>query len=528
MSTTRDKLHEVQRKRAQQEARRATLQTEFKAIVQREAELGEDETLPAEDTGRLSAIEAELAQVADKLGAHDAQIERLLTALEMDGNDATPVDPEADTEKGGVAVHNPRPFALSKDFFPDQRGFKAARFMIGMLHAKTYGIDSAAKYVQRSFGDAEVAKALNTAGVSTGGALIPQNFIPDLIELLRARVVVRKLNPMIVPMPGGNATVPRLAAGATAAYQGELDDIGVSQQTFDDVQLNAKKLTALVPVSNDLIRRAPIGVEAIVRDDLVETLARREDIAFLRGDGSGNSPIGLLNLAAADNKLLVAPFADQQPATLTNTAIGVVQGMLLQMEMNMCRMARPAWIMSPQVKWFLYGLRDGVGNFIFKDEMDTGKLRGIPLETSQQLPTNLLTGDSPGTPNGSEIFLVDFADVVLGETFNITVDASDVAAYKDGGGNMVSAYQRDQTLFRVISEHDLNLRHQASVTVALAPAWAPQGYTGYGAGRSFFVQALTNDMSAAPSTWGAAAPTGSNNPANSSANVPGGTQPGRP
>ena len=52
------------------------------------------------------------------------------------------------------------------------------------------------------------------------------------------------------------------------------------------MNLVARKLTAMVPVSNDLIRRSPIGVEEIVRDDLVQTIARREDLAFLRGDGA--------------------------------------------------------------------------------------------------------------------------------------------------------------------------------------------------------------------------------------------------
>lgn len=527
MTTHRDKLHEIQRRRAKIEEKRAELRAEFRGIVQRESELPDGEALPDADVSRLAAIEAELESLGTQVDSHEAQIARLTSALSMEGDDAAPLANDDDAGKG-VTVTGSAPYAMSKSFYPDQRGFKAARFMIGLLHAKSFGFESAARHVMKSFGDAEVAKALNTSGVSTGGALIPQNFIPDLIELLRARVVVRDLGPMIVPMPSGNATIPRLAAAATAAYQGELDDIGTSQQTIDDIQLNAKKLTALVAVSNDLIRRAPIGVEAIVRDDLVETLARREDIAFLRGDGSGNSPIGLLNQASASNKLLAAPFADQNPQTLTNAAVGVINGMMLQMEVNMARMLRPAWIMAPQTKWFISGLRDGVGNFIFKEEMDKGTLHNFPYRVSQQLPNNLLTGSAPGVPNGSELYLVDMADVVLGETYNVTVDASDVAAYKDGGGNMVSAYQRDQTLFRVISEHDLALRHQASVVVALLPAWVPAGYTGAGGGSSYFVQALTNDSSAAPSTWGAAAPTGSNNPANSAAAVPGGTLPGRP
>jgi HK97 family phage major capsid protein len=113
-------------------------------------------------------------------------------------------------------------------------------------------------------------------------------------------------------MPAGNLTIPRLAAGATAGYQGELDDISSSQETFDDLQLNAKKLTALVPVSNDLIRRAPSNIEAIVRDDMVQSLARREDLAFLLGDGSGNSPIGLLNLCNAPSNACSAPNRSAQ------------------------------------------------------------------------------------------------------------------------------------------------------------------------------------------------------------------------
>jgi HK97 family phage major capsid protein len=514
MPTERDKLHELKRKQKQ-------LKAEYKAICAKEADLPDGEEMPADDKTRLDDIERELTAMAGR-------IERLERVIELEADEAGDAGngegEDGERAAGGMTTRETR-FAEAKAFYPDQKGWKAARFVIGCLHAKQYGFERAARYVEQNFGDKEVAKALNTAGTSTGGALIPQAFLPDLIELLRARVVIRELGPTIVPMPTGNLTIPRLAAGATAGYQGELDDIAVSQQTFDDLQLNAKKLTALVPVSNDLIRRAPIGVENIVRDDLVLSLARREDVAFLRGDGSGNSPIGLLNLAAGSNKLTVAAFAATDPTTILDTVVGVTNAMLLQAEQNMSRMLRPAWIFAPQIRFFLRGLRDQVGNFVFKDEIDRGQFLGIRYVTSQQLPTNLTTGSGA---NGTEIYLVDMADVVLGETYNVSVDASDVASYKDGGGNVVSAFQRDQTVFRVISEHDLNIRHQASIIVATVPAWAPNGYTGYGTGNAFFTQALTSDMSAAPSTWGVAAPTGSNNPGNSAAVVPGGTLPGRP
>ena len=264
---------------------------------------------------------------------------------------------------------------------------------------------------------------------------------------------------------------------------------------------------------------------------MVQSLARREDLAFMLGDGSGGSPIGLLNLCAATSKLIVAPFAALDNATILTAVVGTMLSMRLLLTNNMSRMIRPKWIMSPTTEAFFMGLRDQVGNFVYREEMtNTHKIDGIPYAITQQLPTNVSANLYGGgtANNGAYLILADFADVVLAETYHMSVDASDVAAYKDSGGNMVSAFTRDQTAFRIIEEHDFNIRHQASVAVALLPAWAPAGWTNYGPGVAFYTQAPSGDMSAAPSTWGVAAPTGSNNPANIGANVPGGQQPGRP
>ena len=513
-------LAELKRKRALKAAR-------LRELAMKEAELPDGEELPAEEVSELDAVKEEIGKL-------DGRISRLESALETIGDAADPIveggEGETDEEKRILAEARKRagggrvPAAPSGQ--QEKPGFKAARFLIGVWHAKSMGIQRAAEIIEQRFGDREVAKALNTAGTTTGGALIPQDFARELIELLRANTVIRRLNPTVIPMPMGNLTIPRLAAGAQAGYQGELDDMTVSQETFDDLQLNAKKLTSLVPVSNDLIRRSPLGVEELVRDDLVQTIARREDLAFLVGDGSGNSPIGLLNLCAAANKLIGNTLPTTGNADVLTAVAAVLQGMVLTLEQNMSRMIRPAWIMPPALRAFLLTIRDGVGNFVYKDELAQGTLLGYPIATTQQLATNLNTGTSQApVNNGAYLMLADFADLILAETYNVTVDASDVASYKDSGGNVVSAFQRDQTVMRVISEHDFNTRHQASIAVATLPGWAPAGYTPVG-GSAYYSQAINGNKSAAPSTWGTNAPTGSNSPGNSSANVPGGTQPG--
>ena len=81
MSKHKDKLHELRRKRA-------ALRAEFNAIVSKESDLPEGEALPEEDTNRLSAIETELEDIRGRL-------QRLETALEMESDEAKPVEGDA-------------------------------------------------------------------------------------------------------------------------------------------------------------------------------------------------------------------------------------------------------------------------------------------------------------------------------------------------------------------------------------------------------------------------------------------------
>ena len=525
------RLHELRRERAALATTKSGLVTALREaraayrVMLEASDPGEDmppEAKPMEE--RVTECENALDDHQKSIDDHDSRINDLERVQDDDA--------ERSIEVGRVGrSHNSNAYGFNEPAPREGKGFKAARFAMGVLVARGAGMSGAADYVERRFYDKEVAKALNTTGVATGGALIPQAFSNEIIELLRAATVIRDSEPTIIDMPMGNLTIPRMAAGATAGYQGELDDMASSQETFDDLQLNAKKLTALVPVSNDMIRRAPSNIEMIVRDDMVQSLARREDLAFMLGDGSGNSPIGLLNLCGSSNKLIIPPFSASDNATIQNAVNAALNSLVLALKQNFSRMIRPVWIMSAVTEAFLKGLLNPFGNYIYQEEMTVrGTLNGIRYKVTQQIPTNISANlFGGGTANdGAYLFLADFADVILAETYSMSVDASDVAAYKDSGGNLVSTFTRDQTAFRIIEEHDLNIRHQASVAVALLPAWAPAGFASWTGGAAYYVQAPSGDMSAAPSTWGIGSPTGSNNPGNSSAVAPGGTQPGRP
>ena len=154
----------------------------------------------------------------------------------------------------------------------------------------------AEQFAANEIGDAGIAMAISTAAGS-GGALIPENLHSELIELLRPRTIVRKLGARSVPLPNGNLSMPRMSGGATSSYVGEGVDAKATGGSFDDVKLSAKTIITLVPMSNQLIGSAGYNVEQLVLGDMIAAMGSREDKAFLRDDGSNNTPTGFKKVA---------------------------------------------------------------------------------------------------------------------------------------------------------------------------------------------------------------------------------------
>lgn len=304
----------------------------------------------------------------------------------------------------------------------------------------------------------QMEKALAAGIGPAGGFIVPVEYSTEIIEYLRAQAIVRRMKPTVMPMPTGTITIPKLAGGAAAGYVGENQNISNTQQTFGSLTLTYKKLAALTPVSNDLIRFATPSADTIVRDDLVAAMAVREDLAFLRGDGTANTPRGIRNWIPSGNILTMTGSV-----TLATVTYDLGR-LILALKNNNIPMIRPGWMFAPRVEMYLMTLQTSTGNYAFRDEMLQGKLWGLPYATSTQIPTNL------GGGTESEVYMVDFRDVVLGESEQIILDVSQEAAYYDGS-QVIAAFSQDQTVIRAMSMHDLGMRHDASAAVLTGVTW---------------------------------------------------------
>ena len=332
---------------------------------------------------------------------------------------------------------------------PPEEGILAARYL--RLLAAGKGDPSRAADVAKGWGDTYMAKSLNESVFSAGGALVPEEFMNELIPLLRAKTVVRTLGATSIPMNRGSLTMPFQNAGSTANYIGELQNIPPSQPAYGQLTLSAKKLVNLVPISNDLLADSSFSVDALVRDDMVRSMSLREDIAFIRDTGAANTPRGLRFWAPAANVNAANPL--NTLATITDDLFAAI----LILENANIPLDRAGWMFTPRTKSGLMRLRDGNGNFAFKDEMLRGTLLGFRYETTTQIPNNL-----GGGGNESEVYFVDFSSVIIAESSTLQVSVFEGGSFDDGTGNIVSGISTDQTLIRSIARHDLGCRQRGA------------------------------------------------------------------
>jgi HK97 family phage major capsid protein len=224
--------------------------------------------------------------------------------------------------------------------------------------------------------------------------------------------------------------------------------------------MSAKTLRAIVPITNQLIRRASFGVDAMVRDDLVTSAAIKEDQQFLRGVGSDTAPTGLRNLIPVGNVLTMTANPDLVKITsdMARLKLKVVNA---NVPLSKC-----GYIMSPTVHSFLENIRDGNGNKAFP-EVAEGKFGIYPIFVTTSVPDNLGVGG-----NESEVYFGDFEQFLIGDTYQVTLTASTEAAYEDNG-EILSAFSNDETVIRLIQEHDTQLRHDAAFAVLTGVTWKP-------------------------------------------------------
>ncbi|MFC4169612.1 phage major capsid protein [Teichococcus aestuarii] len=438
--------------------------------------------LRAAQATNLDAMEAILAAAhadngRDLTAEEQAEYDRLQA---QDDRFTASIQREVDNERRRAAAARPvaplpglpggRPLGASTWAAPEEKlepGFAFARITQALILGDMDQRQAAAIAEERWGSDfGNIVGNMEQSTAVKGGFLVDTRYASDFIDLLRPAVAVRRMGAREIPLPGGNLTTRKKTAGTSASYIGERQNIPLTDLQVGNMTLSAKKLAAIVPITNELLRRSSRQVDEMVREDLRESVAVTEDQQFLRGVGSATAPTGALYLAAAANKFTATAIpADSTAAAIIQIVRNDLAALRLRLLNSNIPMTRVGYIVSHRTAIFLENLTDANGNKVFP-EIAQGRIGMYPFTATTSVPDNLGTGT-----NESEIYFADWAQMVIGDEMRLTIAASDVATYVDGDGTVRSAFQTDETLIRVIEHHDTGVRYDRAIAVLQGVKW---------------------------------------------------------
>ena len=289
-------------------------------------------------------------------------------------------------------------------------------------------------------------KAVNAGTPSEGGFTVPLAFSSDYIDALLANTLIDKLGVRRVPLVHGNLSIPRMDTVSAISWGGEETIGDTTQPSFGEVNMHAKKLFAKTAITNTVIRESGVDVEGWIAEDLFRNARIALDVALLKGTGTQYQPLGLKN------------NPDVQKSGGTTTAFGVdtPNNMEALLEQANVPMENVKWLLSPKGKSWIKSTKFTTGPFAWATEMATQKtLNGYEFLTSTTVDYSKQTAP---TSDYADFWLGDWSQLLFGISKDISIEVSRDGTFVSNG-QTISAFDKDLTLIRLISEVDFACRH---------------------------------------------------------------------
>ena len=135
------------------------------------------------------------------------------------------------------------------------------------------------------------------ANNSAGGFLVPEEFENSIITLREEFGVIRN-HARVVPMSSDIKRMPRRSTNLTASFVGEASTASQTNETFDQINLVAKKSMVLTKFSSELSEDAVINFADDLAGEMAYAQVKLEDTCAFLGDGTSQYG-GITGLANA-------------------------------------------------------------------------------------------------------------------------------------------------------------------------------------------------------------------------------------
>lgn len=310
--------------------------------------------------------------------------------------------------------------------FPDADQAEAAGAFLRLTYAYAKRIDN---YAQKR-ADLEICEKVGSIfNPSTGGVLVNQDYIPDVLWATEEYGIARRVAD-VVTMRDGFVKQPRRTGIVTMAPIGENPTITATDNSWDLVELTAKEWGVLVRLPSALLEDAAVSVVDEYASSFREAQMVAEDSAFFIGDGTAtyNNITGLATaLTAAASASAYISASGNAWSAITEADINKLPGSVENVRMGRC-----VFICSRQFYFqVMYPIVKAAGGATMGEKFNINGMtsqssamyNGFPVYFSQVMPT----------VSASASVCLHFGDYVggamIGDRRQLTVATSDQAYF---------------------------------------------------------------------------------------------------
>jgi HK97 family phage major capsid protein/HK97 family phage prohead protease len=372
------------------------------------------------------AEQEEFDTLSGELDAIDGDLKRLRALERAHAVSAKPVN-AAKSQETAAEVRTVGAVAVKANV---PKGTAFTRFAMALMAGKGNLMQSAEiakRWADQTPEVETVLKAAVAAGTTTdtnwAKPLVEyQNMASEFAELLRPATIIGRI-PGLRRVPF-NIKVPRQTGGSSAGWVGEGKPKPVSALAFDQITLGFAKLAGIVVMTEELVRFSNPSAEAIVRQDLIDTIVQTMDKDFVDPANAGTT-----NVKPASITNGVTPVvASGTDADAVRADVKALMGKYVAANMSL---AGAVWIMTETQALALALMLNPLGQREFPDIQINGNsggtFFGLPVVLSENIPANPGSGD-PLVGAGARIILAKASEILLADDGETLLDASNQAS----------------------------------------------------------------------------------------------------
>lgn len=430
----------------------------------------EADVMSADDKSKFETATAEVVEIKDT-------IKRLESVIALDVDEAAPVNVEKglDGKPAGARISATPGFSVTPTE-KLEKGIQFARF-VKCLGAAKGNMMHAQALAQAHYGNdrqiVDAMKAAVTAGSTTdptwAAPLVDsyQRFAGDFIEFLRPQTIIGKFGSGNIPSLRNvpfNIEVAGQTSGGSAGWVGEGKAKPVTKFDFNTVKLGWAKIAAISVITEELMRFSNPAADAIVRDQLAETVIARQDADFI-----DPAKAEVLNVSPASITNGVTPITSAGP-----TADDIREDVAAIMTAYITANVSPAggvWIMNELQALRLSLMQKPLGDSreFPGITMKGGDFLGFPAITSQYVPAGTVI-----FANASDIFLADDGFINVDASREASLEMETAPTHNSTtptGVAQVSMWQTNSIAFRAERYINWKKRRASAVQVLTGVTW---------------------------------------------------------